>query len=348
MPTYDASHLDEQSSGLARAAGLIALVFCVGVVGYSIIGGDRYSLVDAVYMTMITLTTVGYGEVIDLSGNPGGRMFTAALLFVGVGSFVYFFSNLTAFMVEGNLDRFLWRRKMRRSISALDKHFIICGAGRTGSHMIRELIATERPFVLIDLDEARARQLRDELEAAFPVIIGDATDEEVLQRAGIDRATGLCATIANDKDNLLITMTARMLRPSLRIVARCTDQKIQQKLRRAGADAVVSPNVIGGLRLVSELIRPDAVTFLDTMLRDKDKRLRVEELQIGAEAKARGRSVGALRADKLGDVLIIALRHGGAKDWTFHPDDAMTVETGCSVVFMGSPEGRRLAEERWG
>ena len=348
MPNLDSKYLDEQSQGLARAAGLIGLVFVLGVVGYSIIGGSEYGLIDAIYMTMITLTTVGYGEVIDLSGNPQGRLFTTALLVIGVGSFVYFFSNFTAFIVEGNLDRILWRRRMRRSLNALDHHYIICGAGRTGRHMIHELVATERPFVLIDIDEQRARALLDELHTQFPIIVGDATDDEVLRNAGIDRAIGLCAALSSDKDNLLITMTARMVRTDLRIVARCTDQKISQKLQRAGANAVVSPNMIGGLRLVSELVRPDAVSFLDTMLRDQEKRLRIEEVSLAEGAKAIGRRVGELRRDDIEGLLIIAVRSMATDKWSFHPPDELELEAGHSLVFMSGPEARQLATERWG
>jgi voltage-gated potassium channel len=348
MPNFDGQHLDEQSQGLARAAGLIALVFVIGVVGYLYLGGSEYGLLDAVYMTMITLTTVGYSEVIDLSENPEGRVFTAALLVIGVGSFVYFFSNLTAFMVEGNLDRILWRRRMRRSISELQSHYIVCGAGRIGRHMIRELIETERPFVLVELDDSIARALQDELSAKFPVVIGDATDDEVLRGAGIERATGLCAAISSDKDNLLITMTARMIRPELRIVARCTDQKIHKKLRRAGADAVVSPEVIGGLRLVSELVRPDAVTFLDTMLRDKEKRLRIEEVVLGPNSLARARTIGSLRRDGIDGLLIIAVRKEDSPAWSFNPHDEFVLEAGHRIVLMASPEARRVAEQRWG
>lgn len=352
MPNLDSTHLDEQSQGLARSAGLIGLVFVLGVVGYSTLGGPEYGLVDAIYMTMITLTTVGYAEVIDLSDNPGGRLFTTALLVIGVGSFVYFFSNFTAFIVEGNLDRILWRRRMRRSLNAIEHHYIVCGAGRTGQHMIRELIQTERPFVLIDIDEIRARELLDELgfgkQREFPIVIGDATDDEILRAAGIEQAVGLCASLSSDKDNLLITMTARLIRQDLRIVARCADPKIFQKLQRVGADAVVSPNMIGGLRLVSELVRPDAVTFLDTMLRDKEKRLRIEEVQLQAGAEAIGRTLGELRADAIEGLLIIAVRTSGSDKWAFNPGDALALVEGHTVVFMSGPEGRQQAEARWG
>ncbi len=348
MPKLDVKHLEEQRQTLVRSTVLIATIFAVGVIGYATIGGDQYSLVDAIYMTMITLTTVGYGEIVDLEGNPAGRMFTVFLLFFGVGAFVYFFSNLTAFIVEGNFDRMVWRRKMHRAIRDLDKHYIVCGAGRLGRHMIRELIATERPFVVIDNNETRARELAEELGAQFPIVVGDAIDEEILKEAGIERAAGLCAAIATDKDNLLITMTARSLRPDLRIVARCTDEKFIAKLKRTGANSIVATHSIGGLRLVSELIRPDAVSFLDTMLRDKDKRLRVEEIELHEGSRARGKTIGDLRSADVRDLLIIALREPNSSAWQFNPRDGTPLYVGSTVVFMASPEARKIAEDLWG
>ena len=352
MPSLDNKYLDEQSQGLARSAGLIVLVVLVGVVGYSVLGGAEYTVFDAIYMTMITLTTVGYGEVIDLSNNPAGRLFTTLLLVIGAGSFVYFFSNFTAFIVEGNLDRILWRRRMRRSLNAMENHYIVCGAGRTGRHMIRELIQTERPFVLIDLDEQRARGLLDELgfsmEHEFPIVAGDATDDEILRAAGIEWAEGLCSSLSSDKDNLLITMTARLIRQDLRIVARCAEPKFVQKFKRVGADAVVSPNVIGGLRLVSELIRPDAVTFLDTMLRDQEKRLRIEEVALTKGSQAVGRTMGELRGEGIEGLLIIAVRATDSDRWEFNPAEDFVLEAGSAIVFMSGPEARAIAEQRWG
>jgi voltage-gated potassium channel len=347
MSQHDSKHLDEQAQSLARAAGLIVLVLAIGVVGYKIIGGDEYGVLDAIYMTVITLTTVGYGEVIDLNNNPGGRIFTIALLVLGAGIFVYFFSSLTAFIVDGNLDRILWRRRMRRALNVLDKHYIICGGGRTGRHMIRELLETDRPFVLVDIDETSARALADELEREFPIVVGDATDDDVLRLAGIERALGLCVSTSVDKDNLLVIMTARMIRPDLRIVASCNEPRAMQKLQRAGADAVVSPNVIGGLRLVSELVRPDAVSFLDTMLRDKEKRLRIEEVALREGSAAVGRTLGALRRDPIAGLLIIAVRETRSDSWTFNPSDEFRLVAGLAIVFMSSPEGRIIAQQRW-
>jgi voltage-gated potassium channel len=348
MPNLDSKRLDAQAQGLTRSATLIGLVLLVGMLGYMVIGGEHYTALDAIYMTIITLTTVGYGEIVDMSNNPAGRVFTIVLLVVGAGAFVYFFSSLTAFLVEGNLERILWRRRMRRAISNLENHYIICGGGHTGVNIIRELLATERAFVLIDIDEASARALAEDLEADFPIVVGDATDEDVLRQAGIERAKGLCATTSHEKDNLLLTMTARMIKPGLRIVARCTDRRLEHKLRRAGADAVVSPNVIGGLRLVSELVRPDAVTFLDTMLRDKEKRLRIEEVSLKDGGAAVGRTLGELRKDGIDGLLIIAVRQIETNTWSFNPPDDMVLDAGEAIVFMSSPEARSLAEQKWG
>lgn len=330
--------LREHSTSLARATGLILIVFAIGVVGFMAVGGEDHGLVDAIFMTAITLTTVGYSETIDVSGTPEGAIFTTVLLFAGVGSFVYFFSHLTAFMVEGSLDRILWRRKMRRAIETLDGHYIVCGGGATGAHIVHELLQTERPFVLVDQDEARTRELFEQFSTEFPVVVGDATDDDTLKEARIEHAKGLTSCISSDKDNLIVTVSARLLNPHLRIVSRCIDEKVTRKVRQAGAAAVVSPNMIGGLRMVSEMIRPTVVSFLDIMLRD-NKRLRVEEYPIEEGSKLAGMTVGELRARKIADVLVVALSEADGS-WTYNPDDDETLDPGKRLIFMGSPAAR--------
>ena len=332
---------------LLRTAALIVLVFATGVGGYLTLAGPEYGLLDAVYMTMITLTTVGYGETIDLSNNPAGRIFTTGLLVVGVGSFVYFFSNLTAFMVEGHLDRLLRDRRMRKSIDALDGHYIVCGTGTTGEHIVRELLATRRPFVAIDDSEERVRRLEERLGVELTAVIGDATEDATLEAAGIDRATGLAACIAADKDNLIVTVSARLLNPRLRIICRGIAEGIADKIIKAGADAVVSPNQIGGLRMVSEMVRPHVVSFLDIMLRDKEEGLRVEEYRVGEGSRLVGSTVGTLRARKLPGVLIVALRDADDA-WVFNPDDEAALGAGMTLIFMASPEGREAIERGLG
>jgi len=328
---------------LLRTAGLIGLVFALGVTGYLILSGPEHGLLDAVYMTVITLTTVGYGEVIDLSDNPMGRAFTIAVVVVGVGSVLYLFSSLTAFIVEGHLAALLRGRRMNKKISSLNGHYIVCGTGATGEHIVRELAATQRPFVAVDWDEARLRHLEEDLKMEFPSVTGDATDDDTLRAAGIERAAGLAACIAADKDNLIVTVSARLLNGDLRIVCRCIDDRVGEKIRQAGANAIVSPNTIGGLRIVSELVRPTVVSFLDIMLRDKQEGLRVEDLRITETNALADTTVGALRQRGLPDVLIVALRRQDGS-WVFNPGDEACLSPGTTLIFMAGPSGRARLE----
>ncbi|MDH3211120.1 MAG: potassium channel family protein [Myxococcales bacterium] len=328
---------------LKRSGLLVALAFLVGLVGYLVIGSRQYGWIDALYMTVITLTTVGYSEVIDLSGSPGGRLFTAALLLGGVGALLYFFSAVTAFFVEGHVQRLLWRRKMSKAIQHLSGHTIVCGGGHTGQHIVQELLATERPFVLIDVDESRVDALMQRLGCEFLVVIGDARDDDALHAAGIERAAGLVASISNDKDNLIVTVSARLLRPDLRIVCRCIDERIEEKILKAGADSVVSPNRIGGLRMISETVRPTAVSYLDIMLRDPDSKLRVESTLVLPRSRLADSTVGDLRGREIGDLLIVALRKPD-EQWVFAPSDEHPLAAGGSVVYMGSAQAREAVE----
>lgn len=326
-----------------RAALLLLVVFVVGTIGYSIIGGEEHSWLDAVYMTTITLTTVGYEEAIELSRRPGAQIFTVVLLLTGVGTFVYFFSNLTAFLVEGTLARLFWRRRMARQINSLSEHDLVCGGGRTGEYVVRELLDTHRPFVLVDENGERVRELHHRYGNDFPAVVGDATEDEVLVAAGIKRARGLIACVSNDKDNILMTFTARLLNRNLRIVARCADARVESKLTRAGANAVVSPDRIGGLRLISEMVRPTAVSFLDLMLRDSEHRWRVEEVTVREGSELEGATAGSLRGREIRDFAVLAVRRVDGS-WVYNPDDEARLDVGTAVIFLGSPEARQSLE----
>ncbi len=328
---------------LKRSALVVLAFFGAGIAGYEIIGYPEQGLLDALYMTVITLTTVGYGEVIDLSSSPGGKTFTILLLLGSFGSLAYFFSNLTAFLVEGELQHMFWRRRMSRSIEGLSDHVIVCGAGFTGEHVVRELLATKRTYVLVDSDEERVRALSEKLGGDLLAVIGDAGDDEVLREAGVERASGLISCVSSDKDNLIVVVSARLLNSSLRIISRCIDERVEAKIRRAGADGIVSPNRIGGLRLISELVRPDAVSYLDAMLRDGEDALRVEAVAIGESGRLTGETVGALRGQHVPGLTILALRapDGG---WHYAPADDHPLEFGWKLVFVGPPETRQGLE----
>lgn len=327
---------------LVRSAVLVGVVFAIGLIGFCLIGHPEAGLIDAVYMTSITLTTIGYGEVVPVE-TTAAKLFTSLYAIIGFGMFVYLFSNVTAFMVEGGLDRYLWDRKMHRAIEKLKDHTVVCGAGKTGRHIVAELLEIGRPFVLIDRDAETVRALHQHLGSAFPAVVGDATDDDVLRIAGVPRASGLIACISNDNDNLVITLSARLLAPKIRIVARCADEREQTKIRRAGADAVVLPNMIGGMRMVSEMVRPDVVTFIDEMLRDKERRLRVEEVQLAEGSPLIGTTIGLLHDRKIKDFLVVALRRADGT-WHYNPEEHEPLTLGMTIIFMGSPAARVALE----
>lgn len=329
---------------LARASVLIAVVFVFGIVGYRLFGGPEYSLLDAVYMTAITLTTVGYTETIDMSDNVPARVFTVVLLVVGVGSFLYFFTTLTSFIVEGSLDRIFVKHRMRRHIERLSDHFIVCGAGHTGQHVVDELVATRRPLVLVERSPDVAHTVYDTHGGKVPVVVGDAAEDETLHNAGVERATGLVTCFSSDKDNLIVAFSARALNPNIRIVCRSVDDRVSGKMKLAGADAVVSPNTIGGLRMVSELIRPKAVSFLDLMLREHPDQFRVEDLTVQSGSRIAGLTLKDLRTENLADVLIVAV-HRADDQWIYNPDGAVRLDPGTSVVFIADPGLRARFEK---
>jgi voltage-gated potassium channel len=284
---------------------------------------------------VITIATIGYGEIVDLSQSPGGRVFTMFLSFAGIGIMTYIMMSLTAFVVEGELNEAFRRRKMEKRIEKLREHYIVCGADGVGSHVARELAATRRPYVVIDPDRDKIERFHGQEEGpAF--LVGDATDNETLRRAGIERARGLFAVTGDDNLNLVISLSARQLNPAVRVVARCEEPRNTEKMQRAGADSAVSPTRIGGLRMASEMLRPAVVGFLDVMLRREDERLRIEELAVPAGVV--GRPLAALELQRFAKLLLLAVRH--AEGWTYNPPRDYVMQAGDTLVFMGSPEER--------
>jgi voltage-gated potassium channel len=329
--------LAEVKQRLATAGLAVLAIFAIGVIGYTIIGHGEHRFLDAVYMTVITLTTVGYGEIIPMEHNPAGRIFTMFLILFGMGILVYFVSAITAFLVEGQLEHVFWRKRMRQTIAELKHHVIVCGAGVVAGHLIEELLRVQRPVVAVIPQGASLPVL--DVQKELPHIVGDAADEDVLAEAGIQRAGGLVPALEQDRDNVLVTLTARQLNPSLRIVAMLVDPRNETKLRRAGADSVVSPFLIGGMRMASEMIRPMVVTFLDTMLRDRDRNLRIEEIRVGRGSAAIGRPVADLKIDDVPGLMLLALVEPSTQTWTFKPDGRTRVEEGATLIVMGDPSG---------
>ena len=316
---------------------IFVLVFAIGVAGFKIFGGREWSFLDSVYMTIITAATIGYGEVHDLSLNPAARTFGIIYIVVCLGTIAYAVSSITAFVVEGELKNILGRRKMEKEIARLQDHYIVCGADETAQSIIKELVATQKKFVVVD----PAREKLDKLAALVGAVIhihGDAADDAVLQKAGIERAKGLVSCLPTDEANLFVTISARSLNPNLRIVAKGIDANSHKKMIKAGADSVISPTFIGGMRMVSEMIRPATTTFLDMMLRERERVLRFDEVIVGPGSALAGKTIEESKLEEKSGALLVALRRGGAKEFDFNPPKTTKLAEKDVLVFIASPE----------
>jgi voltage-gated potassium channel len=328
--------------------GLLLLVFVVigGGIGYYLIGHGRWSMHDCVYMTVITVTTVGYGEILpDMERADYARTFTMVLLVFGTGSIVYFASTVTAFIIEGDLRNVLFASRLKKRMKRMKDHVVVCGAGSTGRNVIEELLATGVPVVAIDLRESELREIADKFpRAEYSYLVGDATDDDVIAQTGLERARGLVAALSSDKDNLYLTVSGRQTNSAMRIVARCAELSHVEKIRRSGADAVVSPNFIGGMRLVSELLRPAVVRFLDDMLRDRRATFRIEEIQLGDGAATLGATLRDARVRERFGMTVLAVRAIDQQSWVYNPDANEKLGPGMTLVVLGSAE--QVAELR--
>jgi voltage-gated potassium channel len=330
---------------LLGAAILMVAVTFAGTIGFKIIDPTA-GWVRAFFMTAITLTTVGYGEEVALN-TDGARIFTAALILVGMGGVVYFVSTGTAFILEGQLGHVFRRRRMQRDLSALTSHIIVCGAGSSALYAASELSSVERSVVLVAPDQEAADHARSELHDVY-IVLGNPTDEATLLAAGIERAAGVVACTDSDNENVVITLTARQINPKIRIVSRVEDVDHEKKIRKVGANAVVSPDFIGGLRMASELIRPTVVTFLDTMLRDRDLNLRIDEIRIPESSGAVGKPLNELGLEKVPAILLLAVRSPDGK-WQYNPPRTRVVGAGVVLIFLGSTkDSRKLCEQLGG
>ena len=322
---------------LALPVAALGATMLVGAVGYQLIGGPGVTFLDALYMTANAVTTTGFREAVDVSQSITGRIFTMGLLFIGASVGVYSISAVTAFIVEGDLTEGFRRRRMARAISEMTGHYIICGMGQAGLAVLQELRATGQTVVVVEGDETTAERIDSEYPD-LPVIRGDYTDDDVLMRAGITRATGIVMCVDSDKDSLVGTVTARQLNPNVRIVARATDERAIQRLKSAGADAVVSPGLIGGMRLASELIRPTVVSFLDRMLRASDEAMRIEEVAVPEGSPLAGHTIHELDTRRHANLLVLAVMTPDGKT-LYNPPHEMKVVPGVTLIVMAETHG---------
>ncbi|UCD89204.1 MAG: potassium channel protein [Desulfobacterales bacterium] len=321
----------------------IFLVVIWGSTGYYILFGGKHNFMDCLYMTVISLTSVGYGEVIEITGNIPAQIFTMVLITFGMGIILYGLSTMTALIIEGELTGILRKKKMEKRISKLNGHYIVCGGGETGRHVLDELIKNKESIVLIEQDEEnieRAKMISDGLL----YISGDATEDQNLLTAGIERASGIIISLPSDRDNLYVTMTARMLNRKIRIISRLIDQTLELKLKTAGANKIVSPNYIGGLRMASEMIRPTAVDFLDSMLRSTQGNLRIHQVVVTANSSVAGKSILASGLKDKYNLLVLGAKHPG-KEVAFNPSHQEILGPGMTLIVMGDVDNIAKAKK---
>jgi len=310
---------------------LLGIVLVIGTVGYRLI--EALSWLDAAYMTVITVATVGFGEVQPLT--PAGRLFTMGLIVVGVGTGAYAASRAVEVMLGQTLWLSVQRRRMRQSLGQLRDHYVICGHGRLGTRIERDLRARGEPFVVVDWSE----QLEEFFLAEnIPHVIGDATHDEVLVTAGIDRARGLVAALDSDASNVLAVLSAREMNPDLLIVARANSEASEPKLRRAGADRVVTPDAIGGHRLALALLRP-AVHDLFNQVFSFGMEIEVDvgQITIEPESPFAGQTVAGCDLRRLRNVSILAVREASGR-FTLNPDAARVIHPGETLIVIGPAE----------
>jgi voltage-gated potassium channel len=313
----------------------VVIVVAIGVIGYKLIEG--WTLLDSLYMTVITLGTVGYREVHPLS--TGGMVFTIVLIVIGVGVIFYALTTMVQYIIEGNLANILGRRRMKEKIAKLRGHIIVCGYGRVGREVARVFQEERIPFVVIDHNsEAIAKAAAD----GYLHLVGNATNDDILKESGILQARGLVAATGSDADNVFITLSARELHPDLFITARAGAPESEAKLKRAGADRTIYPHVLGGRRLAMLALRPLVVDFVDTALESRGQELVLENIEVGPGSPVAGKTVREGRSCCSGATILAVKKKGGALLTSLSDDTSL--ELGDKLVVVGNREQLRTLE----
>jgi voltage-gated potassium channel len=318
------------------AIGVLLGVIVLATAGFYFGSDSQPSASDALYMTLITITTVGFKEVFAVD-TVGERLFVGILAIAGFGTITFLFTSLTVFFLESDLDYSFRRRRMEKRIMKLRDHYIICGFGRVGRNVAQELIDTDRQFVAIDSEESPLTAQQERIPGLL-YLHGDASDDDLMHSANIEHAKGVFAVTGDDGRNLMIVITAKQLNPHVRVAARCHETRTIEKLRRAGADTVVSPDLTGGRRIASTMIRPHVVTFLDEMLRT-EHRLRLEDIVVPDGFVPKPLSAVKLQNP---DYLLLAVRTPDG--WEFNPPPQFELCPGHKLVAMTTPLGRMRIE----
>jgi len=319
--------------------GALLVVMAIGTAGFHFIEG--WSWFDGFYMVITTLTTIGYGEIHPLSHV--GRIFNVVIILGGVSLVFLCIGSATEALLEFELQNFFGRRRMEREIGRLTDHYILCGAGRVGRSVARELARRPAPFVIVESSEAKAQKFAGE---NWLMLIGDATQEHTLREAQIEQARGLVAATTTDATNLYIVLTARTLNPRLHIIARASEEMAEKHLLTAGADSVVSPYSFAGQRIAQWFLRPHVVSFLDTATTHLGMDLEIGEVPIGPASTFAGKTIESSRIRQERGVIILAIKREKGMRFNPAPDDR--IEAGDFLIAMGEPQQLRQLEQTAG
>ena len=315
------------------AAILLSSIVLTGTAGYMLIEG--WSAWDSLYMTIISLTTVGYREVHPMS--RAGEAFTMFVLVGGVGTVLYSFTLIGARVIEGTLHNPWERRRITHMLDKLEHHFIVCGYGRIGSIIVEEFKQQHVPHVVVERDPERVRTLH---EAGHLVVEGDASSEEVLSKAGVARARGLIAAVSTDAENVYTILSARLMQPTLYIIGRAESDESARKIKRAGADRVISPYQIGGLHMAQLALRPAVVEFVQLATSSEFLELSMEQLEVRADGPLAGQSIVGANLRQSFGVIVVGIRRAAGK-MEFNPAPDARMEAGDHLVLLGPTTGSR-------
>ncbi len=327
-----------QTRHLRISLVLAVVTFAFGIIGYSLIE-DGWSIMDAIYMTAITLSTVGYSEVHVLS--EGGRLFTVVLVIIGVGFSLYVASAIVQFMVEGRIRTILGRKKLDRKINRLKNHYIVCGYGRIGRVLCQTLAGNPIDLVVIDNDPKNIPRLDED---GVLYVSGDATDEDNLVKAGIHQAKGLVAALGSDAENVFLVLTARQLNASLYIVARAGKVKSKSKLRAAGANKVESPYEMGAISMAQRIVRPTVTNFLDNAFAEQRTDIQMEEIPVSPDSKLVNVMLKDSGIRQRFNLIIIAIKKDN-DDMLFNPSFESRILAGDTVIAVGDTTNLRYLEK---
>lgn len=323
--------------GMSKKSRIIGILIClftlisISTIGYWYL--LKISITDALYMTIITISTVGYKEVVDMT--PLAKVFSIFVIFGGIGIVGYTFSTLEIIILESNFKS-IWRNKaMKKKIEQMENHIIIAGGSESSEVMFKRFYRSGRDFVVIEKDKAKYEAF---IEKEIPTLLGDATSEEILTQAGIERASGFISTLHTDADNIVTVLTARYMNPKLYIVSRAIEQNSREKLMKAGADNTVSSNEIGGNRMASLVLRPTIISFLDTITRAGDVELDLEDIVIGKASSMKGQSLKQVQIPQKIGLTVLATKKQNSEKIAFNPNPNELLNVGDSLIVLGTPE----------